>query len=239
MFTRDVYAPLRERLAGTRKKIAPPSDWVGRAFVVVLGLAGLALAYRPPATFLEITTEAFTGLAVLFPTVIGALYWRRMNARVAIASIVVGEGLVAAYHLKALPTFGTLPVVPVVLATTLVLVVGSLIARRPARRPSSLPHVLSRRAFVAWAAVLAAFFIASHDVWAWGDGRLGWFGFPWWVWYSAGMCVLLAGAFWALGRHLERADGSRRRRGFPELASAGPGLPRTSTAGRRRRAHRR
>jgi len=204
MFTRDVYAPLRARLARNRTEIAPPSEWVGRAFVVVLGLAGLALAYRPPATFLEITTEAFTGLAVLFPTVIGAIYWRRMNARAAIASIVFGEGLVAAYHVKALPTFGTLPVVPVIIGTTLVLVVGSFLSRGRERRPSPLPHVLSRRASIAWAVVLALFFLASQDLWAWGSERLGWFGFPWWVWYSAGLCVLLAVAFWTLGKALER-----------------------------------
>jgi SSS family solute:Na+ symporter len=204
MFTRDVYAPLRARLARNRTEIAPPSEWVGRAFVVVLGLAGLALAYRPPATFLEITTEAFTGLAVLFPTVIGALYWRRMNARAAIASIVVGEGLVAAYHVKALPTFGTLPVVPVIIGTTLVLVVGSFLSRgRECRRASSQP-TLNRKAVMGWAAAFVLFFLASQDAWAWGDDRLGWLGFPCWVWYSAGLCVLLAGAFWALGRRISR-----------------------------------
>ncbi|MDD4904406.1 MAG: sodium:solute symporter family protein, partial [Candidatus Bipolaricaulis sp.] len=69
MFTRDIYAPVRAWLRTRQddRQASPPSEWVGRAFVVLLGLAGLALAYRPPATFLEITTEAFTGLAVLFP----------------------------------------------------------------------------------------------------------------------------------------------------------------------------
>ncbi len=209
MFTRDVYAPIRTRLRTRQddRQAPPPSEWIGRAFVVVLGLVGLALAYRPPATFLEITTEAFTGLAVLFPTVIAALYWPRMHPRAAIASILVGEGLVAAYHIKALPTFGTLPVVPVVAATTFILVVGSLLARRrPTREFAVPPSRLSRRAKIGWCAVFVLFFLASQDVWAWEDRRLGWFGFPWWVWYSAGLCVLLAGAFWVLGRALAGSD---------------------------------
>ncbi|MCX6095094.1 MAG: sodium:solute symporter family protein [Candidatus Bipolaricaulota bacterium] len=210
MFTRDVYAPLRARFTRNRTEIAPSSEWVGRAFVVVLGLAGLALAYRPPTTFLEITTEAFTGLAVLFPTVIAAIYWSRMTPSAAIASIVVGEGLVAAYHVKALPTFGTLPVVPVVVGTTLVLVAGSFLTKRREPRQAPLLHTLSRKAAIGWAGTLALFFLASQDVWAWGDDRLGWWGFPWWVWFSAGLCIALSVAFWVLGRALQRPDSRGR-----------------------------
>ena len=219
MFTHDVYRPLRARLG---RPSARPSEWVGRAFVVVLGLAGLALAYRPPATFLEITTEAFTGLAVLFPTVIGALYWPRMAPGAAIVSIVVGEGLVVAYHLKALPTFGTLPVVPVVAATAVILIVGSLLTGRGRPRPAPLPGALSRGATVAWAGGLSALFLASLDFWAWEDGRLGWLGFPWWVWYSLGLCAVLAAAFWALGRAIERCAPHRESRALESEDGGAP-----------------
>jgi SSS family solute:Na+ symporter len=208
MFTHDVWGPVASRLrlrSGAQGHAAEPPAWVGRAFVVLLGLAGLALAYRPPATFLDITTEAFTGLAVLFPTVIAAIYWRRLDARAAIASIVVGEGLVVAYHLKVLPTLGTLTVVPVVTGTTLVLVLGSLlVGRGRGIVPLKLGRSLSRRARVAWVGVFLALFAAANDVWAWGDGRLSFLGFPWWVWTSAGLCVLLSLAFWLFGRALDR-----------------------------------
>ena len=62
IFTRDI-AP-RKGQSTNETSIA------GQIFVLVLSLAGLALAYKPPATVLQIATQTFTGLAVLFPTVI-------------------------------------------------------------------------------------------------------------------------------------------------------------------------
>jgi len=206
MVTRDVWAPLWARFGRTaaqRGLGVRPSAWVGRAFVLVLALVGLAIAYRPPGTFVEITTETFTGLAVLFPTVVAALYWRRFDGRAAVASIGVGEALVVAYHLKWLPTLGTLPVVPVVLGTTVVLAVGSLFLK--SRRevvPVVLAPALSRRAKLGWAALFLALFAAANDVWAWGDGRSWLLGLPWWVWTSAALCALLSIAFWLFGRKL-------------------------------------
>jgi SSS family solute:Na+ symporter len=211
MFARDIAAPLMryraERNGGNAA--LPQSDdvpqWVSKSFVVVLALVGLAIAYSPPATFRVIATQTFTGLAVLFPTVVGALYWKRMSPVAAIASIVVGEGLVAAYYLDLLPRFGTLPVVPIVVATTLVLVVGSLLLRtEPRYEPTWEPRTLSRRAIAGWAIAFAALFAVGNDVWNWGDGRVSLLGFPWWVWLFAGLCVLTSGMFWLLGRALTK-----------------------------------
>ncbi len=68
IFTRDV-APLF-------KKAKKETSVAGRIFVVLLSMAGLAPAYSPPATILQIATQTFTGLAVLFPTVIFGLYFK-------------------------------------------------------------------------------------------------------------------------------------------------------------------
>jgi SSS family solute:Na+ symporter len=211
MFARDVAGPLLRRRANREGGQAEVShempQWVSKSFVALLALVGLAIAYRPPETFRVLATQTFTGLAVLFPTVIGALYWKRMNATAAIASIVVGEGLVAAYYLKLLPTLGTLPVIPILVVATLVLVVGSLI--RPGTPQSSatwIPHALTRRARIGWAVALAALFFVGHDAWNWGDARLSLLGFPWWVWMFAGLCMVTAVAFWLLGRSLDRRD---------------------------------
>jgi SSS family solute:Na+ symporter len=211
MFTHDVVEPMWERF--TRRASADPKNgqdgagtlpaWVGKAFVVVLALIGLAIAYRPPASFRVLATQTFTGLAVLFPTVIAAIYWKRMRPGAAIASILIGEGLVAAYYLKLLPTLGTLPVVPILAVTTFVLVVGSWIARtEPRYEPTWAPRPVSRRAIVGWAIAFLALFAGGIDVWNWGDGRVWLLGFPWWVWMFAGLCVLTSAMFWGLGRAL-------------------------------------
>ena len=73
IFTRDILPLLRRK--------ASEGTVTGRLFVIFLSLAGLALAYRPPATILQIATQTFTGLAVLFPTVIFGLYFKRRYAR--------------------------------------------------------------------------------------------------------------------------------------------------------------
>lgn len=199
MLTRDLVDPLTKGQAASRR--ASPrrtstrraSPWVGKGFVIVLALTGLAIAWRPPATFLEIATETFTGLAVLFPTVIAALYWRRATAGGAIASILVGEGLVVAYHLHLLPTFGTLPVIPVVLATSLILIGVSLLTQ-PQAQAAEESHK-EKKGIWKWVIAFLLLFLLGNDYWAWGDGRLGPLGFPWWVWYFFSLCLLMSLAF--------------------------------------------
>jgi len=182
----------------------PP--WISKAFVVGLAVIGLAIAYRPPETFRALATQTFTGLAVLFPTVLAALYWRRISTAAAIASVVVGEALVVAHQFELLPRFGTLPVVSVVFATTFVLVAGSLIDRRTRRRaPSAGWSTSRRRGSVAWGATFAALFAVSIDAWNWGDGRTWLLGFPWWVWMFVGLCVITSALFWLFGRWLRRS----------------------------------
>ena len=201
MFTRDLVEPLMRKQRGTRPG-TPNEDafpWIGKVFVAGLALMGLAIAWRPPATLLEIATETFTGLAVLFPTVVAALYWKRTTSQGAIASILVGEGLVASYHFDRLPAFGTLPVIPIVVAATLVLIIVSLLVR-PRRQPKQrVVFRLDRRAW-GWGATFLALFVAANDFWAWGDGRLGPVGFPWWVWLFIGLCGLTVLLFWRFSR---------------------------------------
>ena len=60
--TRDL-APRTQQPHGATGKPA----WPAASRSLLLSLAGLALAFKPPATILQIATQTFTGLAVLFP----------------------------------------------------------------------------------------------------------------------------------------------------------------------------
>ncbi|MDC0161280.1 sodium:solute symporter family protein [Marine Group III euryarchaeote] len=68
---------------------------VGRILIIILAIVGLTLAYDPPDTIFDIVSQAFTGLAVLFPTTVAVLYWKRVRANSCIISILVGETIVA------------------------------------------------------------------------------------------------------------------------------------------------
>jgi len=211
MFARDIVGPVRQRLScreGGKAALSQSDEvppWVGKAFVVVLALIGLAIAYRPPATFRVIATQTFTGLAVLFPTIIAALYWKRMTAWAGISSILVGEGLVIAYYFKLLPTFGTLPVVPIILVSSAVLFLVGLIPGQRQQAPITYcPQVLKPWARARWAAAFGILFLVGHDVWNWGDARTLFFGYPWWVWMFAGLCVVTSVLFGVFGRVLNK-----------------------------------
>jgi SSS family solute:Na+ symporter len=178
-----------------------------RLVLAALAGVGLALALRPWAPILEVATETFTGLAVLFPVTLAMLYWSRTRPGACFAAILVGEALVGLYHFHRLPTFGLLPVIPVTAATTLVLVAGTLWAPDDGREP------LARFGRRAWAWVLACggVFALGHDFWAWGRVGPVWSGLPGWVWYFFGLNLLLAGLFLALGRGrhgMQLPDGS-------------------------------
>jgi len=66
----------------------------GRILIIILAIIGLLLAYDPPDTIFDIVSQAFTGLAVLFPTTVAVLYWKRVRANSCIISIIAGEILV-------------------------------------------------------------------------------------------------------------------------------------------------
>ncbi|MEW5912483.1 MAG: sodium:solute symporter family protein [Thermodesulfobacteriota bacterium] len=175
IFSRDLFPLLSGRPA--------TSGLVGRVFVLCLALAGLLVALWSDATILQLGLSAFTGLAVLFPTVFFGLYLPRPRPAAGLASILVGEALVIAYHLKLLPAFGFLPAMPVMAASAL----AYLLVQAPAGG-LSLPQ-FSGRGLLGLTA-FGAVFAAAQDYWGWGQvGGLAW-GWPWWAWYFVGLSAV-------------------------------------------------
>ena len=111
---------------------------IGRILVIILAIIGLVLAYDPPDTIFDIVSQAFTGLAVLFPTTVAVIYWNRVRANSCIISIIVGEILVgwsywSAKTGNAIPdwfTQGFHISTPIILITILVLWVSTEVEER-------------------------------------------------------------------------------------------------------------
>jgi SSS family solute:Na+ symporter len=179
IFTRDVAALFRGTKTG--------SSVTGRVFVVVLSLAGLALAYKPPATILQIATQTFTGLAVLFPTVIFGLYFQQVFPSAAILSILCGEAALIGFYFKWIASPGFLPVIWVMLVTFAVyLTVHLLLSIKAGRLDLNIPQWATNSYF--W--LFAAIFILAMDYWAWGEVDPTILGIPIWVGYFVGLSAL-------------------------------------------------
>ncbi len=183
MFTRDVYPMLAGRHV--------PGTWPGRVFVLILGALGLFFAVNPASTIIHIATQAFTGLAVLFPTVLFGLYSKEPRPLAAICSIVVGETLVVLSYAKILPTGGFLPAVPVMAATFAVYLA---VAALQGLRPSVL--ILPQRRTLAFGSGFFLIFLLGVDWWQWQATSPSIGGYPYWMGYfvllSAVQTVLMA-----------------------------------------------
>jgi SSS family solute:Na+ symporter len=152
----------------------------GRVFVVLLSVAGLLLALKPPATILQIATQTFTGLAVLFPTVLFGLYLKRVYSAAAILSILAGEGVMLLFYFKVLSGGGVLPVVWVMLTTFGVYIaVHALQTHRQTHLVVSVPTWVSNRYVVLFMAI----FVLGMDFWSWNRATPMFLGIPAWIFY--------------------------------------------------------
>jgi len=175
IFTRDILPPIHTTDRQT--------SVMGRIFVVFLSLAGLLLAIKPPDTILQIATQTFTGLAVLFPSILFGLYFKRVHASAAIVSILVGEGVMLLFYFKIFQPSLFLPVVWVMAATFIAyLCVHALqLLRQGESLAFSLPAWLSN----AYMYLFTAIFLLGMDFWAWGNHRPVILGLPYWIYYFA------------------------------------------------------
>ncbi|HZI17887.1 MAG TPA: sodium:solute symporter family protein [Pyrinomonadaceae bacterium] len=157
MFTEDVFA----FYGGKRRFGEAVQVQTGRAFVIILTVLAYAVALRMPETIFEIAIQyAFSGFAALSPLMVAALFWRGSTKWGALASTVwvaLAVACVAVFQqsVPAAPpgppqvvwapggwevlartssgtsVFGFMPVVPMVLVSALLMVVVSLLTRKP------------------------------------------------------------------------------------------------------------
>ena len=107
---------------------------VSRGVVIALLVSGFLLALRPLSSLVAITTVAFTGIGVLYPATIAALYWEKATKWGALSSIVAGESVALLITQGVLPvgfSLGTLPIVPGLIAASVTLVIVSALTSRP------------------------------------------------------------------------------------------------------------
>ncbi|HEV2761707.1 MAG TPA: hypothetical protein VGV38_01835, partial [Pyrinomonadaceae bacterium] len=169
MFTEDVFA----FYGGKRRFGEAVQVQTGRAFVIVLTVLAYAVALRAPETIFEIAIQyAFSGFAALSPLMVAALFWRGSTKWGALASTIwvacavvavavfqrayaapppgatevvwaPGGTEVLARTFSGTSVFGFMPVVPMVLVSAVLMVVVSLLTRKPS--PATVEKYFSQR----------------------------------------------------------------------------------------------
>ena len=127
MLTRDIYQRYWRPQSSLAEQVR-----VGKFVVIALAVVGLAIALRPPEAILSLATHAFSGLAVLFPMLVGAVYGLRWSAGGAMVSVIGGEAVLLGFATGVFPEAlqaGFLPLIPAVLVACMVLGVDSLIGQ--------------------------------------------------------------------------------------------------------------
>ncbi len=130
MFTEDVFAFYE----GTAKFGEKVQVQMGRAFVVVLTLIAYAIAMRVPQGIFDIAVQfAFSGYAALSPLLCAALFWKRSTKWGALAvTLWVAFAVVYTWWIPgALAWGGLMPVVPMTLISSLLMIVVSLATTPP------------------------------------------------------------------------------------------------------------
>lgn len=104
---------------------------IGKLIAVLLTLFAIIfvlLGYDPSMGIMgTLVKTTFPGLAVLFPTVIGVLYWKKVTKYGCILSILFGEVAVFLFEYQFVPSFGFLSGIWGVFIATLVLILGSIL----------------------------------------------------------------------------------------------------------------
>ncbi|MBN2603857.1 MAG: sodium:solute symporter family protein [Candidatus Thermoplasmatota archaeon] len=105
-------------------------------FIVILSIFSIwfvLAGYDPNEGIMgTLVKTTFSGLAVLCPTTIAALYWKKATKYGCIASIISGEILIFFFQFSFLPTYGFLSAIWGIFASIIVLIVVSYLTNKKA-----------------------------------------------------------------------------------------------------------
>lgn len=106
---------------------------LGKIIIILLSLFAIIFViagYDPKVGIMgTLVKTTFSGLAVLCPTTIAALYWKRATKWGCIASIVGGEILIFLFQFKLFPDFGFLSAIWAIIIAILLLIIFSYITK--------------------------------------------------------------------------------------------------------------
>jgi SSS family solute:Na+ symporter len=155
MFSEDIFA-----FYGGKKRFGERAQVVtGRVFVIALTVVAYAIALKFPQPIFDLAVQyAFSGYSAMMPLLVGALFWKRSTKWGALASALWAAASVIAVaifqYVVATPkvvwsiggvealartpagtaVFGLLPVVPMVIISALLMIVVSLMTKRPSEK---------------------------------------------------------------------------------------------------------
>ncbi len=138
MFTRDVvqHYQLLKRLFGEQSERA--TVLAGRVFVAGILAATLALALSVDRSLFKLGVWSFTGFTALAPLIVAALYWKR-STRVGAYAAIATAGVLWVHFFRlgmqhpgyTLFDSGVMPVAVILAASSLAMVIGSLVTEPP------------------------------------------------------------------------------------------------------------
>ena len=130
MFTEDVFT-----FYGGKERFGEAVQvQMGRLFVVLLTIAAYTIAMRAPQSIFDLAVQfAFSGYAALSTLLVAALFWSRSTkwGALAVTLWVAGAVIYTARVPGALAWYGLLPVVPMTIVSAVLMIVVSLLTKRP------------------------------------------------------------------------------------------------------------
>ena len=107
----------------------------GKILVIILSLFAIIFVIGGFDTKVGImgtlVSTTFSGLAVLCPTAIAALYWKRATKYGCISSIIIGEITIFLFQFKIFPSYGFLSAIWGILVAIIVLIIVSYLTKPP------------------------------------------------------------------------------------------------------------